>query len=274
MYNTSEKTMSDKITNHPHGVFCWSELCTSDWKKGKAFYTELFGWGADDQPIGGDLYYTMLQKQGDDVAAMYQMPVDQAQSDIPSHWLAYIAVDNIDSVAEQAKLLGAEIIAGPHDVMDAGRMVLLNEPGGALFALWQGNQHKGSKRLGELNTPYWHELATRNSEKSRAFYCQLLGWESEITPMENMDYTLFKVDGKPVAGMLEMTDEWPAEIPAHWMIYLAVDDCDSYALNAQQLGGEICVPPTDIPDVGRFSVITDPQGAVFSIITSTTDDIK
>ncbi|MGO2127092.1 MAG: VOC family protein [Pseudoalteromonas prydzensis] len=266
--------MSETKTNHPHGVFCWSELCTSDWKNGKAFYTELFAWGADDQPIGDDLYYTMLQKQGDDIAAMYQMPNEQKNAATPSHWLAYIAVDNIDEVAAKAKQLGAEIIAGPHDVMDAGRMLLLNEPGGALFALWQGNKHKGCKRLGELNTPYWHELATRNSAKSREFYCQLLGWQCVEKPMEGMNYTLFTVADQPVAGMLEMTDEWPADIPAHWMIYFAVDDCDNYAATAQQLGGEVCVPPTDIPEVGRFSVITDPQGAVFSIMTSAMDDVK
>lgn len=266
--------MSTENTNHPHGVFCWSELCTHNWAEGKHFYTELFGWGSDDQLIGDDLYYTMLQKQDDDIVAMYQMPEDQNKSGVPSHWLAYIAVDDIDNVAEKAKQLGAEIIVGPHDVMDAGRMVLLNEPGGALFALWQGNKHKGCQRLNELNTPYWYELASRNSAKSRNFYCLLLGWESETKPMEGMDYTLFKVAGKPIAGMIEMTQEWPDDIPAHWMIYFAVADCDDTAIKAQQLGGEVCVPPTDIPEVGRFSVITDPQGAVFSIMTSTMDDVK
>lgn len=266
--------MGAQKVNHPHGVFCWSELCTHSWAEGKAFYTELFEWGNDDQPIGDDLYYTMLQKQGDDVAAMYQMPVEQKVADVPSHWLAYIAVDDVDTLATKAKQLGAEVVAGPHDVMDAGRMVLLNEPGGALFALWQGNQHIGCQRLGELNTPYWHELASRNSAKSREFYCQLLGWESEIKPMEGMDYTLFNIAGKPVAGMIEMTEEWPADIPAHWMIYFAVSHCDDSAKKAQQLGGEVCVPPTDIPEVGRFSVITDPQGAVFSIMTSAMDDVK
>ncbi len=266
--------MSTHNKNHPHGVFCWSELCTHNWAEGKRFYTELFNWDSDDQPIGNDLYYTMLQKQGDDIAAMYQMPDDQKSSGIPSHWLAYIAVEDIDSVAEKAKQLGAEVIAGPHDVMGAGRMVLLNEPGGALFALWQGKQHKGCQRLGELNTPYWHELASRDSAKSGDFYCQLLGWESEIKPMEGMDYTLFKVAGEPVAGMIQMTQEWPEDIPAHWMIYLAVADCDESASKAQQLGGEVCVPPTDVPEVGRFSVITDPQGAVFSIMTSAMGDVK
>jgi len=66
--------------------------------------------------------------------------------------------------------------------------------------------------------------------------------------------------------MLEMTKEWPADIPAHWMIYFAVENCDTAIKKVVELGGQVCVPATDVPDVGRFSVICDPQGAVFSVI--------
>ncbi|WP_404342273.1 VOC family protein [Pseudoalteromonas mariniglutinosa] len=266
--------MTAVIAAYPHGYFCWAELCSNDWRAGKAFYTQLFDWQNDDQPIGDDMYYTMLQKQGDDVAAMYQMPSEQQQAGVSSHWLLYIAVTDVDSLATKAKQLGADIIAGPHNVMDAGRMLLLQEPGGAMFALWQANQHPGTQRVSEFSTPYWHELVSKNSQQSRDFYCQLLGWQYEIKAMQGMDYTLFTVDHQPVAGMLEMTDEWPSEIPAHWMLYFAVQDCEQMAEKAQQLGGEICVAATDIADVGRFSVITDPQGAVFSVIRSTMHDIQ
>ena len=88
-----------------------------------------------------------------------------------------------------------------------------------------------------------------------------------------MDYTLFLVDGQPIAGMLEMTNEWPEDIPSHWMIYFAVESCDTAVNKAASLGGQVCVPATDIPEVGRFSVICDPQGAVFSVIESVMDDV-
>ncbi|MBB1387706.1 VOC family protein [Pseudoalteromonas sp. SG45-5] len=263
----------NKTKSHSHGIFCWSELCTQNWKEGKNFYTSLFNWGYDDQAIGEGVYYTMLQKQGDDIAAMYEMPKEQVDGGVPSHWLAYIAVDNVDNCAVKAKTLGAEIIAGPHDVVNAGRMLMLKDPAGATVALWQANEHRGCKRLGELNTPYWHELATRDSKVSSDFYCSLLGWTSEIKPMEGMDYTLFLVDGQPIAGMLEMTSEWPEDISAHWMIYFAVKNCDATVNKAVSFGGEICVPATDIPEVGRFSVICDPQGAVFSVIESAMDNV-
>ncbi|KZN63712.1 hypothetical protein N473_16220 [Pseudoalteromonas luteoviolacea CPMOR-1] len=254
------------------GAFCWSELCSADWAAGKAFYTQLFDWQNVDQPIGEGCFYTMLQKHGSDIAAMYQMMPEQQAAEVPSHWLGYIAVDNVDDMAERAQTLGAEIIAGPHDVPEAGRMVMLHEPGGAHFALWQAGAHTGTQRELEANVPYWYELASQNSAKSEAFYCNLLGWQADHQAMENMDYVVFSHQGRPVAGMLEMTDEWQG-LPPHWMLYFAVLDCDKLAETATSLGGEVCVPPTDIPQVGRFAVITDPQGAVFSIMASSMDEI-
>ncbi|MFY8301146.1 VOC family protein [Pseudoalteromonas sp. SS15] len=261
-----------KLTSSPISAFCWAELCSSDWAGGKQFYTQLFDWQFDDQPIGEDCYYTMLKKQADDVAAMYQMMPEQKEANIPSHWLGYIAVKDVDAIADKAKQLGATVIHGPCDVMSAGRMVMISDPGGAFVAFWQANEHIGTQRILEKNTPYWHELACRGSEKIGQFYSELLGWQIQVEKMEHMDYTLFCNEQGPVAGMLEMTEEWEG-IPPHWMIYFAVADCDAMSEKSTSLGGQVCVPPTDIPNIGRFAVITDPQGAVFSIMQSCNGDI-
>lgn len=253
------------FSSHQAGTFCWSELCTHNWQQGKEFYTALFGWGVDDQPIGPDMFYTMLQKEGADIAAMYQMEAARIELDLPSHWLSYVAVEDVDVVTAKAEALGARLIHGPHAVGDAGKMALFEEPQGAVFAIWQGMAHPGARKLHESGTVCWTELATKNAEQSRAFYSQLFDWQSEVEDMEGMLYTQFKIGSDPVAGMLEMNEEW-GDIPAHWMTYFAVDDCDAMAEQATHLGGIVCVPPTSIKNVGRFSVITDPQGAVFSII--------
>ncbi|WP_440054761.1 VOC family protein [Pseudoalteromonas sp. T1lg65] len=262
------------LTKVELGRFCWVELCSSDWQAVKPFYRQLFDWQVLDQPIGDDCFYTIMQKHGDDVAAMYQMTAEQQQTGANSFWLAYIAVEDVNSKIDKAKTLGAEVLVGPHDIPDAGRMVMLQEPGGAVFALWQAKDHIGIKRTMEANVPYWFELASRDAEASRTFYSQLFDWEIELKPMGSMDYTLFKVDGCAVGGMLEMTEEWGDDIPPHWMTYFAVLDCDSCADFATQLGGTVCVPPTDVPEVGKFAVITDPSGAVFSVIESSMDEIS
>ena len=271
-----------KVTSATPGTFCWAELCSSDWAVAKPFYTQLFSWQFDDQPIsrsadqpiGEDCYYTMLKKHQDDVAAMYQMMPDQVDANITSHWLAYIAVEDVDSKAVAAQTLGAQIIHGPHDVPGAGRMVMISDPGGALVALWQAEEHSGSQRVLEFNVPYWHELTTRDVQASSEFYTQLLGWQAEQMPMGEITYTLFNIDGKPVAGLMPMTDEWGKDTPAHCMIYFAVESCDAMVENTPHLGGQVCVPATDIEGIGRFAVLTDPSGAIFSIMESTSGDIE
>jgi len=144
------------------------------------------------------------------------------------------------------------------------------EPGGAMFALWQGDAHPGARILKEPGTMLWNELATRDAKKSADFYCGLFDWQVKEQDMQGMPYSLFFIGDQeePVAGMLTMTDEWPKEIPPHWMIYFSVEDCDAYIEKAKSLGANICVEATHVPGVGRFSVITDPQGAVFSIMQS------
>ena len=77
----------------------------------------------------------MLKHNGQDIAAMYQIEAERLEQKVPSHWLNYIAVDDVDSTVEKARELGAQVIADPHNVMDAGRMAMFYEPNGALFAI-------------------------------------------------------------------------------------------------------------------------------------------
>lgn len=114
----------------------------------------------------------------------------------------------------------------------------------------------------------WSELATRDLTAARDFYGALLGWELKQSEAvgNGMQYLEFHAGGRPYGGLFQMGAEFGAA-PSHWMTYLAVDDVDAAAAKVPELGGQICVPPTDIPNVGRFAVINDPTGATFSLIT-------
>ena len=112
----------------------------------------------------------------------------------------------------------------------------------------------------------WAELATTDVEGAKRFYNDLLGWTTEPAPVEGMSYTLVKVGDERVGGIMG-TKCGAMEMPPHWGIYITVDDVDSTARRSEALGGKVVVPPTDIPKVGRFSVIEDPQGVKFSVIT-------
>jgi predicted enzyme related to lactoylglutathione lyase len=112
----------------------------------------------------------------------------------------------------------------------------------------------------------WCELMTTDPAAAKDFYVRLFGWELEEMSMEGMTYTVVKAGGEAVGGIMAM----PAEaqgIPPHWGSYVTVADVDATARKAQELGGKVLVPPLDIPGVGRFSVLQDPQGAVISAIT-------
>lgn len=128
--------------------------------------------------------------------------------------------------------------------------------------------------MAEFNVPKhgevcWRELTSQNIEKGKSFYQELLGWNIEQSKITDMGYSEIHVDGKAVGGMMKIDENWGENwqnIPAHWMTYIAVDNCDEIVEKIKANGGGVCVPPFDAPGVGRMSVVNDPSGATFSII--------
>ncbi len=112
----------------------------------------------------------------------------------------------------------------------------------------------------------WSELLTTDVEGAKKFYTELLGWTMEDFPSEEMTYTIVKAGEGAVGGIMAMPPQ-AAGTPPYWGVYITVDDVDAATEKARQLGATIMMPPTDIKDVGRFSLIRDPQGAMFSMIT-------
>ena len=256
---------------HPPGTFCWAELATSDGEGAKAFYTGLFDWQANDDPLPSGGTYTMYTHQDGFVGASYPLTDEMKGMGVPVHWQLYVAVEDARATAAKAAELGGTIVKDAFDVFEIGSMAVLQDPTGATFAVWQAKASRGTDHTDmKPNTVCWHELATRDAAAAGAFYSELFGWKGEEMPMEGTSYTMFMNGEVRAAGMMQMTEEW-GELPSHWMMYLAVEDCDASAAKAAELGGNVCVPPTDIP-VGRFAVLDDPQGGTFSIIAMTGGD--
>jgi len=118
-----------------------------------------------------------------------------------------------------------------------------------------------------IGTFCWNEVMTTDVEKAKAFYTQLFGWTSRDVDMgPGGTYTIWMADGKDVGGCMKLTPEM-AGVPPHWMAYVAVKDVDATAAQVEKLGGSLIMPPTDIPNIGRFAILKDPAGAVVSFIT-------
>lgn len=246
------------ISAHRPGSFCWIELATNDTAAAGAFYAEMFGWELHATPMGGDDVYTIFRKDGRDAAAMHGHTAGA-----PPSWLSYVAVEDVDHASAKAKELGASILAGPMDVFDAGRMAVLADNQGAAFAIWQAMRNPGVGVRDEPNTLCWNELQARDVDAAKYFYPPLFGWRMK----ESYEYTEWHLGENAVGGL--MLSSAPADVPPYWMPYFAVEDCNSATRKAVSLGGSAIVACIDIEHVGRFSVLADPQGAVFAVITLT-----
>jgi len=196
------------------------------------------------------------------------MRSEERQGGTPPHWNLYVNVASADEAAKHAGSLGGKVIAPPFDVMDVGRMAVLQDPTGAVFEVWQPKKHIGAKILNEPGALCWSELTTRDTRAAEAFYTALFGWTAKHNaPGADMEYTEFNNDGQHGVGMMPMPAQMPAGTPSYWMPYFQVLDCDASTRKAEQLGGKVMIQPQDIPKTGRFSIATDPQGAMFALFT-------
>jgi uncharacterized protein len=257
--------MATIIEKHAPGAFCWIELATTEQTAAKEFYAKIFGWSSQDFPIGPNEVYTIFQVEGRDAAAGCTLRSDQRSHGVPPHWNLYVAVESADASAARATQLGGAVLAAPFDVFDSGRMAVVQDPTGASISLWQPNKHFGTGISGAQGTLCWADLNTRDRHRAGEFYSGLFGWEI-LREDEGLEHNYWHIkNGDEFIGGLPPGATQNADVPAHWLAYFLVSDCDATAAEAKNLGATLYMTPTDFEDVGRTSVMADPQGAVFAI---------
>jgi predicted enzyme related to lactoylglutathione lyase len=251
-------------TKAPTGTFCWIELQTTDMAAGRKFYASLFGWETSEMP--GPQPYVMATRGGNNVAGMTVLADEAKKMGAPPSWLSYVAVDDAAASAKKLASLGGKVLMGPME-MGPGKMVVAQDPTGGVLALWQQLQPMGTFQFGEPGSLGWNELTTTNVDRAGSFYGGLFGWTPKASALPGMAYTTFMVGTTDVmtGGMMAQPKEM-AGAPSMWTVYFSVDDADKTVAAAQGLGGKVLVPPMDIPTIGRFAVLMDPQGAAFSVI--------
>ncbi len=254
-------------TKYAHGVFSWAHLGTTDPAAAKRFYGGLFGWQFDDMPAGPEMTYTFIKLKNRSVGGLYALTQEMLSGGVPPHWLPFINVTNADDVAKKTSQVGGKVPNAPMDVLDVGRMAILQDPTGAHVAIWQAKQHPGADVINETGAMCWNELMTPNVEAAGRFYGATFGWTAELVDSStDSSYTIFKAGTTQVGGMMARPPQMK-DVPPNWLTYFAVTDCDVTARKVGELGGKILKPPMDIPTVGRFAVCQDGQGAVFAIFT-------
>ena len=267
---TDTATTNAPITNierQTPGSFCWIELHTSDQNAAKTFYAALFGWEPHDNPMGPNDFYTEFKLQGREAAAACTLRPEHRAQGVPPHWAIYIAVENADAATAKAGQLGGKILAPAFDVMDAGRMAIIQDPTGAQFCVWQANKNTGIRIANVHGTLCWAELSTPDVKRASDFYSSLFGWQIAADPKDPSGYLHIK-NGEHFIGGVPPSKYRQPGTPPHWMAYFLADDVDASAAKAKEMGANFYVPPMTVEGVGRMAVIADPQGAVFAIFKS------
>jgi uncharacterized protein len=256
-------------TKYTPGTFSWTDLNTTDQEAAKAFYSGLFGWEITDMPAGEGVVYSMAAIGGKWVSAISPQPQQQREAGVPPAWNSYITVDNVDDTATRARELGATVHAEPFDVLQAGRMAVVQDPQGAWFLLWQPRDHIGAGLVNAPGALSWNELGSPDLEGSAKFYGDLVGWTT--TPMEGSDppyLVISTADGHTNGGM---RPPQPPGAPPFWLVYFATADIERSVARAGELGGNVLLPPTDI-GIAKIAVVQDPQGAVFALYAGALED--
>jgi predicted enzyme related to lactoylglutathione lyase len=169
------------------------------------------------------------------------------------------------------KELGGTVLFDPFDVMEVGRMAVIQDPTGAVLQVWEPRQSIGAERVNDPGCLTWNDLGTRDAEAAERFYSELFGWVFQKVPGP-YDYWTISNDGRSNGGMRIQTDDEVADgTPPNWMPYFAVESADRAGTHAGELGGRVIVPTSEVP-TGKFAVIMDPQGAVFAVFEGEVDD--
>jgi uncharacterized protein len=247
------------------GVFSWTDLATTDVDAAKAFYSDLFGWSTEDNPLPGGGSYTMASIDGRSVAGLSAVQ----QEGQPPAWNAYVTVENADASAAKAAELGGTVVAQPFDVMEAGRMAVIADPTGGIFCVWQAGDNIGAELVNGHGMLSLTQLNTNDTERASEFYSQLFGWRIERTEGTEIPYWGIYVGDALNAGMMMLQPDSPA--PPHWLVYFGHNDLDGAAEKITSRGGTVLVPKTPVPG-GEFVVGQDAQGAVFGLFDGRFDD--
>lgn len=246
-----------RITESKPGMPCWVEHGSADPKAAQSFYGELFGWQAETDPRPEAGGYTVMRLGEDPVAAITPL----AAPGQPTVWTVSIATADTDATVAAASAAGAQTLLAPTDVFDLGRFAVLADPAGAVLAVWQARTFRGTAVYDEPGALGWIELATRDVPGALTFYPELFGWS--VSPGES--YTQWGLDGRDFGGVLDMGEQFPADLSPYWMPYFCVADVDLSAERAVALGADATLPPTDVPDGPRLAVLRDPLGAAFGL---------
>ena len=243
------------------GTFVWYELTTTEADSAGAFYAAVAGWRMADAGLP-EMRYGIANLGERPVAGILEKPADR--QDMPTAWVGYIGVSDVDALAQRVSEAGGTIHRPPADIAGIGRFAVVADPQGAPFVLFRGaGTAAPDLPPGTPGSVGWHELRTTDWQAAFAFYGGLFGWQAayahDMGPMGT--YQTFTAGGAWAGGMMTS----PQETGPHWLFYIAVDDIDAAAARVAAAGGTLSAGPHPVPGDSWVAMALDPQGAHFGL---------
>ncbi|MEU5483013.1 VOC family protein [Streptomyces mirabilis] len=248
----------------------WLDVGTPDIEGASSFYGGLFGW--QFQSAGPDAGgYGFFQLAGKTAAGGMQTTEEQG----PPSWTVYFQSPDAQATAKAVEQAEGSVIVQPMDVMGQGHMAILGDEAGVPFGIWQPALTKGIDVAGDPGSLCWVELYTPDEPAAAAFYNSVFGWETSAAAFPGGTYTCINPAGAEESdmfgGVVPLADDpTEAQSGAYWLPYFEVTDTDATVSKAQELGGTVRMPATDLEGVGRMAKLADPYGARFAVIKSAT----
>jgi predicted enzyme related to lactoylglutathione lyase len=248
-------------TTSDRGLFVWHELNTTDIASAADFYSQVIGWKTRDWDQNPAYKIWTMGREGR--GGLYSIHEEPNALTPPPHWLSYIGTPDVDSTVRQAVELGGKVVTPAYDVPKVGRMAVLQDPQGGMFAVSAQVERSRYKepQLGDFS---WHELLTTNRETAFDFYSKLFGWE-KMTAMDmgggNM-YQIYGTGGHQLGGIyIPPTGLSGGPI---WIPYVMVRDARKVAETAKALGAQIVHGPMEVPGGDWIFTGIDRQMAFFA----------
>lgn len=243
-----------------HGKFVWFEHLSADPTRAHKFYDALFGWHTELTPMGGPEPYPLIMNGHDGIGGLRSAP-----EGVPAQWMSYLSVADVDAAHQAVLAAGGRSLMPPADFPPVGRGATVADPTGAPFSIWKGAQgDRPDVPQTATGDWMWNELSTPDEKKAVDFYTGVFGFGHDSMDMGPQGtYHLLKSGDKMRAGVMRAPS---AEVPPMWLPYVAVADADATLAKAIQLGARQIVAATDIPNVGRFAAVLDPQGAAIAFM--------
>jgi uncharacterized protein len=262
---STQTKLQQSVEKHIPGHWYWADLSTPDLETSKRFYADLFGWEYDDMPVGGDMFYSLATRGGQNLAAMNTQFQEEQDAGVPPHWFAYVTTSDVEASAAKVVELGGTVLREPFDVMDTvGRMAVVQDPAGAQFALWQAKDTPGTRVMNAHGALVWFELYSTDVDGVLEFYKGLFDYDVQPNDMGKFTYNVLSAEGQPSCGVMPAMFDG---MTSFWSVYFYVDSVDDVCAKVLELGGQVLMEPGDLEGVGRMASVKDPLGAYFNIMT-------